>query len=100
MTKYYILLLAIIGSVLIYIFLQDPCNEQFRADFSQKYPDYKILDFGGEGDIENVYCHVFYQKTDGDQIYEDVWKYQRADDDWQFIEIQETNKRDDVSRDF
>lgn len=100
MTKYYVLLIAVIGSILVYIFLQDPCNEQFRVDFSEKYPDYKILDFGGEGDTENVYCHVFYQKTDDNQIYEDVWIYKRTDDGWNFSEIQKTLMRDEVSRDF
>lgn len=100
MTKYYVLLIAVIGSILVYIFLQDPCNEQFHTEFLEKYPSHKILDFGGEGDADSVYCHMFYQKPDGNQIYEDVWIYKRTDDGWNFSQVQKTLKRDEVSRDY
>ena len=65
MAKYYFILILIMGAVLFYIFLQDPCNELMRMDFSEKHPSYKILDSGsGEGSPDNVHCHLYYQKPD------------------------------------
>ena len=100
MIKYWVLLFVVAAAVLVYIFLQDPCAEGFRTDFSDRYPTYKILDFAGEGDTEGVSCHMFYKKPDDAQIYEDIWTYVNSDDGWQFSEIKETRKRDAVSRDF
>ena len=90
----------VVGAVFLFIFLQDPCNEQFRSDFSDKYPDYTILDFGGEGDTGKVFCHVFYQRPENQQIFEDIWVYENSDFGWRFSGIKETRKRDEISRDF
>jgi hypothetical protein len=85
------------GMSLVYVYLEDPCNRKLRADFSNKYPSYKILISGpGEGDSdgagflaggENVYCHIQYQKPDSEQIYEDIWLYRELGGDWNFSEI-------------
>ena len=95
MSKYYILLFLIFGIVLFYIFLEDPCNQILREDFSNKYPSYKILDSGsGEGSPDNVHCHIYYQKPDSEQVYEDIWVYQDLDSGWRFSGIIETRKRE------
>ena len=90
MLKYYVLLFLVIGSVLTFVFLQDPCNESFRTDFSERFPHYKILDFGGKGDTDKVYCHITYQKSDSKQVYEDIWVYVNADNGWEFLEAQQS----------
>tara|TARA_B100000315_G_scaffold104302_1_gene95560 strand:- start:155 stop:463 length:309 start_codon:yes stop_codon:yes gene_type:complete len=84
MSKYYLFLFLIVGMALFYIYSQDPCNEQFRADFSNRYPAYEILSFGheeGSGAVDTVArgtgleCHIYYKKPDSDQTHEDVWLY-------------------------
>lgn len=100
MIKYWVLLFLLLASALVYIFLQDPCNQQFRSEFMAKYPDYKVLDTGGEGDTERVYCHVFYQKPGDRQIYEDIWTYVNSGSGWQFSVIKESRERDAISRDY
>ena len=95
MAKYYIVLFVILGMVLFYIFLQDPCNQMLRADFLNKYPSYKILDSGsGEGSPDNVQCHIYYQKPDSEQIYEDIWLYENSGSGWSFSKIVETRKKE------
>lgn len=94
MLKYYVLLFLIAGLGLYYVFLQDPCNRKFRADFSNKYPNYEILDSGArEGSPEIVHCHIYYQKPDSEQVYEDVWLYQHSPGGWNFSRIIETKVR-------
>jgi len=93
MAKYYFVLVLIMGAVLFYIFLQDPCNEMLRADFSNKYPGYKILDSGaGEGSPDEVQCHIYYQKPDSEQVYEDIWSYRNSGSGWSFSSVLETQK--------
>lgn len=93
MLKYYISLFLVAGFVLFYIFLQDPCNEKVREDFSDKYPGYNILSSGaGEGSSDRVQCHIYYQKPDSEQVYEDVWLYQDSGSGWGFSGILETHK--------
>lgn len=93
MLKYYIALFLIAGAALFYIFLEDPCSNQLRADFSDKYPGYKILFSGSvEGSPDSVQCHISYQKPDNKQVYEDVWLYQNSDSGWKFSRILETSK--------
>ena len=85
MWKYYILLVLLAGIVLSYTYLQDPCNNKFRIDFSSRNPSYEILSYGYEesasGDASiapggrGTYCHIYYQKPDSEQTYEDVWLY-------------------------
>ena len=93
MLKYYIVLFAIVGMVLFYIFIQDPCNQTLRTDFTNKYPDYEILNStAGEVTTENVYCYVYYEKPDSKQIYKDTWLYQNSGNGWAFSNIIETQK--------
>ncbi len=88
MLKYYIALFLLVAGVFIYIFIRDPCNQTFRADFSAKYPDYKILDTSaGEGSPENVQCRIYYEKPGSDQLYEDIWLYLNSDSGWKFSAI-------------
>ena len=95
MLKYYILLIPIFGIVLYYIFLEDPCNTNLRADFSSQYPGYEILDSGsGEGSPDNVQCHIYYQKPESEQVYEDIWLYQNEGSGWSFSRILETRERE------
>lgn len=99
MLKYWILLFLVTGLVLAAIFLQDPCNAQFRADFTARYPDYKILDSRGEGDTQSVSCHMFYHKPEDRLIYEDIWTYVNSSDGWKFSEITESRRKEEPSRD-
>jgi hypothetical protein len=95
MTKYYFFLVLVLGAVLFYIFTQDPCNQLLRADFSNKNPEYKILDSGsGEGSPDNVQCHIIYQKPDSEKIYEDTWVYKNSGSGWIFASILETQERE------
>jgi hypothetical protein len=95
MLKYYVALFLIAGMVLFYIFVQDPCNEKMRGDFSSKYPDFKILDSGaGEGSPDSVQCHLHYQKPDSEQVYEDIWLYEDLGSGWKFSKILATHKRE------
>lgn len=93
MLKYYVLLFLAIGLVLTFVFLQDPCKERFRSEFSERFPHYKILDFGGKGDTEKVYCHITYQKSDSKQAYEDIWVYINSDNNWKFLEVQQSETK-------
>ena len=91
MWKYFALLLLVLGIGFFYAFLKDPCNNQVRADFSDKYPGHKILDSGAaEGSRETVRCHISYQKPDSEQVYEDIWLYRYAGSGWKFSRIIET----------
>jgi hypothetical protein len=93
MRKYYFILVLAIGAALFYVFLQDPCNNMLRADFSNKYPDYKMLDSGsGEGSPESVQCHIYYSKPDSKQVYEDIWLYQDSGSGWKLSKVLETKK--------
>jgi hypothetical protein len=95
MLKYYILLFLIFGIILFYVFLEDPCNQIIRADFSNKYPSYEILDSGaGEGTSDNVHCHIYYKKPDSEQVYEDIWLYQDLGSGWEFSSVIETHARE------
>jgi len=85
MAKYYLLLFAIVGMVFFYIFLQDPCNQLFRKDFLEKFPDYEILDTSSsDGSPGSVQCHVLFEKPDSDQIFEEAWLYENSDSGWSF----------------
>ena len=93
MAKYYLILVLILGAVLVYIFLEDPCNNQFRADFSNKHPGYKILDSASrEGSPEIVQCEILYKKPDNDQIYKDIWVYEKLQNGWSFSSVLEAEK--------
>lgn len=95
MAKYYILLFAIFGIGLFYVFSQDPCNRVLRTDFANEYPGYEILDTAaGEGSPEKVQCHIYYKKPDSEQIHEEVWVYQNSGGDWKFSEILATDKKE------
>ena len=95
MLKYYIALFLIAGIALFYIFLKDPCSNQLRTYFSNKYPDYEILFSGaGEGSPEDVQCHISYRKPDSEQIHEAIWLYQDSGSGWNLSRILETDKRE------
>lgn len=93
MLKYYILLFLAAGIALYYVFLQDPCNRLLRTDFSDKHPDYEIVDSGSrEGSTDSVHCHIYYKKPGSEQIYEDVWLYESSASGWNFSRIIETRE--------
>lgn len=95
MLKYYAFLFLIVGIALFYVFIKDPCNQQLKTDFSDKYPGYEILDTGAsEGSPESVRCHISYQKPDSEEIYEDLWLYQRSRSGWKFSRILETRTKE------
>jgi hypothetical protein len=95
MAKFYFLLVLIAGGALVYVFFQDPCNQLLRADFSSRYPTYKILDSGAqEGSPESVSCHIYYKKPDGDQVYEDIWMYLDSGNGWEFSKVLKSGKRE------
>jgi hypothetical protein len=97
MAKYYIILVLILGGVLFYIFLEDPCNKILRADFSEQYPSYKILDSGSrEGSPSEVQCHIRYQRPDSEQAYEDIWLYKNSGSGWVFSSVLVAQKKEQV----
>ena len=88
MWKYYLFLFLILGIALFYVYIKDPCNQQLRTDFSDKYPSYKILNSSAsEGSPESVRCHVSYQKPDSEQIHEETWLYKHTGRGWEFSRI-------------
>ncbi len=92
MLKYYSFPILIVGIALFYVFVKDPCNQQLRADFSERYPSYAILDTGAsEGSPETVRCHISYKKAGSEQVYEDLWLYQDLGQGWEFSKIIETH---------
>jgi len=100
MLKYYAFLFLIVGMAVFYVSIKDPCKQQLRAEFSDMYPSYAILDSGAsEGSPESVRCHISYRKPDGGQIYEDLWLYQHKRQGWSFSRILETRKKEQVGED-
>ncbi len=99
MTRYYVLLFLVIGTVLLYVFLQDPCNQQFRSDFAAKYPAREIVDTAGEGDAEKVYCHMYYRQPEMSGVLEEIWVYRNDSDGWKFSGIKESRKAEDSGQD-
>ena len=98
MAKYYFLLLMIVGIVLYNIYVQDPCNNLLRTDFSNKYPDYKILDSSsGEGSPDDVQCHIYYKKPDSQDVYKDTWLYINTSEGWNFSRVIATGKIDSAT---
>jgi len=98
MLKYYIALFLVVGIVLYYVYITDPCNRQIRADFSSRYPDYEIL-FSGAGEEStgsvpagSVQCHITYEKPDSNQIHEDIWLYENFGSGWTFSTILKTEQ--------
>ncbi len=88
MLKYYAFLFLIVGIALFFVFIKDPCNQQLKMDFAEKYPSYEILGTGAsEGSPESVRCHISYQKPGSEEIYEDLWLYQRSRSGWRFSKI-------------
>ncbi len=97
MAKYYIILVLIMGGVLYYIFLEDPCNNLVKADFSEKFPGYEILGSrAGEGSPENVQCNIYYQKPDDKQVYTDTWLYKNSESGWSFSEVLEAQRTEQM----
>jgi hypothetical protein len=93
MLKYYVVMFLILGIALFYVFTKDPCNQQLRTDFSNRYPSYKILNTGAsEGSTESVRCHISYRKIDHEEVYEDIWLYEDSGSGWEFSRIVETHK--------
>ena len=93
MAKYYIALFLIAAAGLYYVFLQDPCNQLVKTDFSGKYPDYEIMFTGAtDGVPDSVQCHVTYQKPDSKKVFEDVWLYQNSGSGWMFSSIFRTEE--------
>ena len=91
MLKYYIALFLAAGVALYYVFLQDPCGQLVKADFSSKFSDYEILSTGAsEGSTESVLCHISYLKPDSQQVSEDVWMYKKSAEGWAFSRIVKT----------
>ena len=95
MFKYYVLMFLVIVIASFYAFLKDPCNVLVKADFSDKYPSYTILDSGAaEGSPESVRCHVSYRKADSAQVHEDIWLYRYSGSGWKFSRILGTPERE------
>jgi hypothetical protein len=95
MAKYYFFLFLIAGLVIFYVFYEDPCNQTLRADFAEKYPGYKILDSGAkEGSPESVHCHIYYNKPESQQVYEDIWLYEKSGSDWNFSAILKSGEKE------
>jgi len=88
MTKYYVLLVLIMGGVLYMVYAEDPCYRNFRGDFSRQFPDYKILDSGStEGTPQSVKCHIRYSKPGSELAYNDIWLYENVGNGWTFSQV-------------
>lgn len=88
MLKYYIALFLVAAGVLYYVFLQDPCSQLVKTEFSAKYPDYEIMFTGAtDGSPESVHCHITYENPENRQVYEDVWLYLNQGNGWVFSRI-------------
>ncbi|MBW2446673.1 MAG: hypothetical protein JRG83_12175 [Deltaproteobacteria bacterium] len=84
----------ILGIGLYFVFIKDPCNNQVRTDFLNRFPGYEILDHGpSEGSRETVRCHISYRKPDSEEVYEDIWLYQDSGRGWEFSKILESRKQ-------
>ncbi len=100
MSKYYAFLFLIFGIALYYVFIKDPCNNQLRMDFSNRYPDYEVLDHGpSEGSRETVRCRISYRKPDSKEVHEDIWLYQDSGRGWEFSKILDTRTPKATGRD-
>lgn len=96
--KYYALMVLVVGIALFYAFVKDPCNQQLRTDFANRYPDYRIQNSrASEGSPESVRCRISYQMTDSEQIHEDIWLYQHSRSGWEFSRILETSKTEQTN---
>ncbi len=94
MLKYYVVLFLALAIALAYTFFEDPCNRMFRADFSDRYPDYKVLDTRSrEGSTNSVQCQVFYKKPDSEQIFHEVWLYEDLGSGWGFSTVLESEEK-------
>ncbi len=93
MAKYYAILVLFSLGVLYYVFLQDPCNRQLRMDFVEKHPDYTLVDSGSvQGSPLEVQCNVYYQKPADEEVYQEVWSYQKSGSDWRFSSVLQSQK--------
>ena len=100
MLKYYLLMFAVVGIALFYVFLQDPCHRRVREDFANKYPGYELLGSGAsEGSPETVRCRISYRKPGSEETYEDTWLYQDSGSGWKFSRIVETGRAGDTGED-
>lgn len=93
MLKYYVALFLIAGGVLMYVFLQDPCNNQVRDEFLSQNPGYEIVSTAAtEGSPDKVHCHVYYLKPGNDRVFEDVRLYQNSSTGWRFTRVLESGE--------
>jgi hypothetical protein len=66
-----------------------------RAAFAERHPGYEIVGSEAvEGSPESVRCQVSYRKPEAEQIYRDIWMYQRAKDGWSFSKILKTGEKE------
>jgi hypothetical protein len=95
MAKYYFFLFLIAAAGFFYVFRKDPCNQMLRAEFSEKYPGYEILDSSAkEGSPESVHCHIYYNKPESEQVYEDIWLYENSGGGWNFSAIIKSGEKE------
>jgi hypothetical protein len=95
MSKYYLLMVLVVGIALYFVYLKDPCHQQLRTDFSSKYPGHEILNAEAlEGSPESVRCTVSYRKLASGEIFEDIWLYQDLGKGWEFLKIVRTQQKE------
>ncbi len=88
MWKYFALAALVVALAFLYVSMRNPCSMQVKADFSDKHPDYTLLDTGAsEGSPESVRCNVSFQKPDSEQVYEETWLYRYSRQGWRFSRI-------------
>jgi hypothetical protein len=76
--KFILLLLFI-----FYISCSQLPYEQIKNDFLKNNPNYKVISvLPGEGDSDNVYIHIKYQKAGSNLTQEEIWLYQRDTGKW------------------
>ena len=81
MLKYVLLAVVVLAIAVLYVFLQNPCASQIRAEFAGNHPTYTILDSVTlEGSRERVRCEISYTKPDVDGVFADLGRDRFLDD--------------------
>ncbi len=95
MWKYYVLLFAVLGLGLYYVYVSDPCRSQIRAEFSAQHPGYEILGSEAEsGSPESVRCRISYKQPEDGRTQEELWLYLNSDTGWKFSKVLPAPKGD------
>ncbi len=90
MWRYWVFMLVVLGSLLVYAYFSDPCIGLVRREFSEKHPGYEIVSTDAEsGSSESVRGVVTYREPPSREAEKEVWWYRNAGDGWALFKIVE-----------